>query len=390
MKVILCHNYYRLPGGEDQVFLDECWLLEQFGHQVVQFEKHNSEIDRMGKMAVVRSTIWNSKVRIELDDLIANTKPDIVHFHNTFPLISVSAYAAAKKHNVPVVQTLHSFRMICPGSTLMRDGKICEKCVGKTFALPSVAHGCYRGSKLASGVVAARNAIHRLGGTWKKNVNKFIALTDHSRDLFVKAGVPAHQIVVKPNFVRPDPGQRNSEGEYAIFVGRLSHEKGVGVLLDAWQKQGCTTPLVIVGDGPMRDLVKDAAAENSIISYLGQIPFKQVLKKIRDSKLLIMPSVWYETFGRTMIEAFATGVPVIASNIGAMKEVVTNELTGLHFEAGSAQDLASKIRLLSADDKLRARLGNAGRQQYVEKFTAEKNYDLLMNIYDQAKTSVVK
>lgn len=390
MKVILCHDFYRLPGGEDQVFLDECWLLEKYGHQVVRYEKHNSKIKTMGNLDVARSTIWNSKVRTELDELITDTRPDIIHFHNTFPLISASAYAAAKKHNVPVVQTLHSFRMICPGSTLIRDGKICEKCVGKTLALPSIAHACYRDSKLMSGVVAARNAIHRLFGTWKNNVSRFIALTDHSRDLFVRAGLPADKIVVKPNFVRPDPGQRVAEGDYAIFVGRLSREKGIEVLLNAWQKQGCSVPLVIVGDGPLRESVNQAAAANSNITYLGQLPFEQVLEKIRDSKLLIMPSIWYETFGRTMIEAFAAGVPVIASNLGAMKEIVTDGLTGLHFEVGSAEDLTTKIKTLFGDDKLRRRLGNAARQTYVEKFTAEKNYELLMNIYDQANYSVVK
>ena len=386
MKVIMCHDYYRLPGGEDQVFLDESWLLEKFGHQVVRYEKHNSDIDKMGKLGVARSTIWNSEVRTELDQLIMETKPDIVHFHNTFPLISASAYSAAKKHNVPVVQTLHNFRTICPGSTLVRDGKVCEKCVGKTIAWPSVAHSCYRESKLMSGVVAARNAINRVGGIWKNKVAKFIALTNHSRDLFVSGGLPAEKVFVKPNFVRPDPGQRVSEGECAIYVGRLSHEKGIHVLLDAWQKHGCKTPLVIVGDGPLRDFVAAAAAENSNIRCLGHLPFEKVLEKIRDSKLLIMPSIWYETFGRTTIEAFAAGVPVVASNIGAMKELVTDGLTGLHFDVGSAEDLAKQVQSISNDQPLRIRMGNRARQEYLEKFTAEKNYDLLMNIYDQAKS----
>lgn len=386
MKVIMCHNYYRQPGGEDQVFYDECWLLEKFGHQVVRYEKHNSEIDKLGKRGVAQSTIWNSAVRIELDELVAESKPDIVHFHNTFPLISPSAYSAAKKHRVPVIQTLHNFRIFCPGSTLVREGKICEKCVTKTFAWPSVAHGCYRESRPMTGIVAARNAIHRIRGTWSNQVGKLIALTEHSRGLFVKAGFPEEHICVKPNFVRPDPGPRDQPGESAIFVGRLSREKGIHVLLDAWTKHNCNIPLAIVGDGPLSDMVISAAAENPRIQWLGQLAFDQVLEKIRDSKMLIMPSVWYETFGRAVIEAFAAGVPVVASNVGAMKELVSDGLTGLHFEVGSPEDLADKVRKLAGNNEMSDQLGNHARQEFIDKFSADKNYEILMDIYDQAKS----
>ena len=225
-------------------------------------------------------------------------RPDVVHFQNTFPLISLAAYDAVKKRNVPVVQTLHNFRMICPGSTLFRRSMICEKCVNKVFAWPSIIHDCYRDSKTATGMVMAHNVFHRMRGTWANKVDVFIALTDHSRDLFVRAGLPEDKIVVKPNFVRPDPGPGAGDGEYAVFVGRLSREKGIEVLLDAWQSRQCQIPLVIIGDGPLREQVVAAAAETSDIQWLGQLPFEDVLKRIRQAKLLVMPSIWYETFGR--------------------------------------------------------------------------------------------
>ncbi len=181
MKVLLAHNFYRLPGGEDQVFFDEAWLLEQHGHTVARYEKRNSDIDSMGKLDLAKSTVWNTQVMREMDELIGDFKPDVVHFHNTFPLISPSAYVAAKRHGVPVVQTLHNFRMICPGSTLIRDGKICQKCIQKSLAWPAIQHKCYRDSRLATSIVAARNAFHKARRTWITNVDAFITLTAHSR-----------------------------------------------------------------------------------------------------------------------------------------------------------------------------------------------------------------
>ncbi len=386
MKILMCHNYYKLPGGEDQVFHDEGWLLEKHGHTVVRFQKHNSEIERLGKLEMARRTISNSGARIELEQLIDNANPDLLHFHNTFPLISPDAYRAAKSRSLPVVQSLHNFRMICPGSTLFRNGGVCEKCTNRYFAWPAIIHGCYRNSRSANAIVAIRNAYHWIRGSWSKDVDVFIALTSHSRDVFVAAGLPKSKIVVKPNFVRPDPGQRAREGAGAVYVGRLSPEKGIGVLLDAWLEQQCSIPLTIIGDGPMRDQVSAAVAENSRIRWLGQLPFESVLEKIRDSQMLIMPSIWYETFGRSMIEAFAAGVPVIASDIGAMREVVSDGQNGLYFRAGDAKDLADKILFLIQNDEFRITMGNNARREFVGKFSAEKNYELLMHIYDQAKS----
>jgi glycosyltransferase involved in cell wall biosynthesis len=382
MRVLLSHNFYQEPGGEDQVFFDEAWLLEQHGHTVLRYEKRNSEIEKMGKWGLARSAIWNGQVVQELDDLMLEFKPDIVHFHNTFPLISPAAYVAVKRHDVPVVQTLHNFRMICPAATLVRDGKICQKCTGKTLAWPAIQHKCYRNSRAATSLVVASNAFHKMRRTWIKNVDAFITLTDHSRRVFAESGIPEKKLTIKPNFVRPDPGVSKEAGEYAIFVGRLSHEKGIDVLLEAWGgSDPCTVPLVIVGDGPMRESVAKLAAENPLVSWLGQLPFDNVLSRIREAKMLLMPSIWFETFGRTMIEAFASGIPVVASNIGAMQEIVIDGYNGFHFQVGSASDLLAKVTSLDGDSQLRSEMGKQARRTFLNQYSMARNYDLLIDIY---------
>ncbi|MEM9411915.1 MAG: glycosyltransferase family 4 protein [Planctomycetota bacterium] len=384
MKVIVCHNFYAFPGGEDQVYRDETWLLEQHGHEVIRFEKRNAEIDRMNKFDVARSTIWNPQTHNELTSLVEKVQPNLIHFHNTFPLISSSGLSAAKLRSVPVVQTLHNFRAICPGATLYRKSKICDRCIGKKFPWPSVMHGCYRKSRLMSGILSMGNAANFLRGTWRKDVDQFIALTRHSRDIFIRGGIDENKISVKPNFVQSDPGLKKSDGKGAIFVGRLSPEKGLDVLLEAWMQHNPNTELTIVGDGPLRDKVNSASISCSQISYRGQLPFGEVLQKIRESSMLIMPSVWFETFGRTTIEAFATGTPVIASKLGAMQELVTHGVTGLHFEPGCAKDLVDKVHLLASSDELRKKIGDRARIEYEKKYSPEKNYDLLMSIYERA------
>lgn len=378
-----------MPGGEDHVYRDEGWLLEHNGHEVVRYERNNQTIDQFGSLELAKTTIWSRESFRAISDLIRLHRPDIAHFHNTFPLISASAYYAAHRAGVPVVQSMHSFRTVCPGTALLRDHAICEKCVGKRFAWPAVVHKCYRNDRKASAVTAISNAFHHLRGTWRNHVDRFIALTNHSRDKLIEGGVDQRRIAVKPNFVRPDPGchdpgRLESRGEGAIFVGRLVPEKGIETLLAAWKMLGHDRPLQIVGDGPLRDLVLKAQEENQAIRWLGQLPFDQVLAAIGNARFLAFPSIWYETFGRSMIEAFATGTPVIASDIGSMRELVTDEHTGLHFRAGDPADLAAKAKRLFEDDDLFRNLGAAARKEFEQKFSAEKNYPMLMDIYEQA------
>ncbi len=384
MKILLCHNFYQQPGGEDHVYRDEGWLLERFGHEVIRFERDNHDIDQASRLATAQATLWSHDSYREITRLIRKHRPDVAHFHNTFPLISPSGYYAAQRCGVPVVQTMHNFRTICPGSTLLREHTVCEKCIRKTFAWPGVMHKCYRNSRGASVITALSAGVHRLGGTWNRCISRYIALTQHSRERFIASGLQPEMVAVKPNFVRPDPGVFPAVNREAVFVGRLSIEKGIDTLLDAWDILGSSITLKIIGDGPMRQRVLEAQKNNAAIEWLGQLPYDQVLKRVGEARTLICPSIWYETFGRTMIEAFATGTPVIASNLGSMLELVSDGVNGLHFQSGDAGDLAAKVVSLFQKDREYDQMCRAARSEFELKYTADRNYDILMNIYHQA------
>ena len=343
MKILAVHNRYQRPGGEDQVFVDETALLEARGHRVVRCEVHNDQVEHMNRLTLAKDTVWNTSAYRELGALIRRERPDVAHFHNTLPLVSPAGYYAARAEGVPVVQTLHNYRLLCPVSLFFRDGRVCEDCMGKTVPWPGVVHGCYRGSRAASGVIATMLTVHRALRTWTEMVDVYVALTEFARNKFVEGGLPAGKIVVKPNFVAPDPGPGQGGGGYALFVGRLAPEKGTGTMLDAWDRLGTGFPLKIVGDGPLKDRVAGAAAGRSNVELLGHRPVADVHALMREADMLIFPSEWYETFGRVAAEAFAAGTPVVAADIGAVAELVEHGRTGLKFRPGDPEDLAAQV-----------------------------------------------
>src|SRR5437773_765730 len=227
MKILVVHNYYKQAGGEDQCVAAEVEMLQAHGHEVTQYVLHNDAIDRMSRLEVATRTIWSRRAYREIRELIHSHRPEIAHFNNTFPLISPAAYYAARAEKVGVVQTLHNFRLLCPNALFFRAGRVCEDCLGKSIPWPGVVHKCYRGSRAASATTAAMLAVHRMLGTWREAVDTYIALTDFGRQKFIEGGLPPEKIAVKPNFVHPDPGPGAGTGGYAIFVGRLSEEKGL-------------------------------------------------------------------------------------------------------------------------------------------------------------------
>jgi len=384
MKILLCHNHYRQPGGEDQSFAAEARLLESHGHDLLRFTLSNDTIQRMSYWDVSRCTVWNRQVYRRLRALIRRERPQVMHCTNTFPLISPAAYYAARAEGVAVVQSLRNYRLLCPNALFLRSGRICEDCLGKAVAWPGVLHGCYRQNRPATAVVAAMLAIHRAMKTWTRTVSLYFTPTEFARQKCIEGGLPAEQIAVKPNFVHPDPTPGAGRGGYAVFVGRLSGEKGIDTLLAAWSRLPEAVGLKIVGDGPLANRVRRAAADDARIEWLGRRPPAEVLSIVGDALCLVMPSVWYETFGRTIIEAFAKGTPVVASRLGAMAELVDHGRTGLHVEPGDPGELALKVRQLLASPLERAAMGAAARQEYERKFTAEPNYHMLMTIYEQA------
>ena len=388
MRILQCHNFYQFPGGEDQVFHDESWLLKTNGHNVFHYLRDNRDIETMSRIELARATIWNTQTVTDLKKLIQEVSPELIHFHNTFPLISTSAYHVAKRFGIPIVQTLHNYRLMCPSGTLFREGKECHSCVNRTLAIPGIIHKCYRSDRKVTAVAATATAIQRSIKRSLDLVDRFIALSETTRQQFEKAGIPASKIVVKPNFVRPQPPTALPKGNHAVFVGRLTHEKGITTLLDAWQQHAGQAlraiPLRIIGQGPLATEVERVAAAHEHISYLGQLTHSEVMREIGTARLLIFPSIWPEPFGRSMIEAFATGTPVVASTAGSIPEIVQHEVNGLHFKPGSSTDLQQQVTRIFNDQELHARTSEAARHTYEKRYTAELNHDLLMRTYAEA------
>jgi glycosyltransferase involved in cell wall biosynthesis len=379
MTILIAHNRYQQAGGEDQVFAAEAALLEGKGHRIIRYEEDNARIGNRASVGAAVNAIWSSKSAHALQALVRLHKPDVVHFHNTFPLISPAAYYAVQREGVPVVQTLHNFRLLCPGATLFRDGTVCEECVEARSLRPAMAHKCYRGSRPATAAVASMLAVHRLAGTWLLKVDWYIALSEFARQKFIVGGLPEERIVVKPNFVSPDPGVGGGTGGYALFVGRLSAEKGISVLTEAWRELPDIS-LVVAGDGPMAGTEWPQG-----VSWIGRQPREKILDLMRNARVLIFPSIWYECAPMTIIEAFACGLPVIASELGSVAEIVEDGRTGLLFRPGDAKDLAQKVRTVFDRPNDFENMRSVARTQYELRYSAEENYSQLMGIYGAAQ-----
>jgi glycosyltransferase involved in cell wall biosynthesis len=391
LKIILVHNSYQQPGGEDVAFEQERKLLEDAGQTVVTYRRSNYEVEQFSgasRLALIQRTIWSNGTYKEFSRLLREEKPDLVHVHNTFMMISPSIYSACREAGVPVVQTLHNYRLLCPATNLFRDGKVCEECVDHTL-LRGVFHGCYRESRAATATTALMLAVHRALGTWQDKVDAYIATTEFARQKFVAGGLPANRVHVKSNFLDNDPGPKSEVGNYALFVGRLSPEKGGDILLEAWERLSLPIPLQIIGDGPMREELETRVAQGGLshVQFRGQLPRPEVIDAIKKSRFVIVPSQCYENFPVTIAEAFACGTAVICSRHGGLKEIVTDQCTGLHFTPGEPADLAAKTHWAWMHAAQMEEMGRAARLEYETRYTAEKNYTILAGIYAQVVSS---
>jgi glycosyltransferase involved in cell wall biosynthesis len=384
--ILLVHNRYLHSGGEDAVFLQESDLLRRHGHDVVEYVEDNRRIDEIGRPAAAVRSVWSSGTRSRLRDLIRRERPTVVHFHNTFPLISPSAYWACRETGTPVIQTLHNYRLLCAAALFFRSGRPCEDCVGKRLLWPGVLHACYRGSRLQTAGVTIMLETHRILGTWRNKVDLFIALSEFSRRKFIEGGIAEELIAVKPNFVHPDPGGGRAEGDFALFVGRLATEKGIRVLLDGWLNLS-RVPLAICGDGPMRELVDRFARSRppGTVRVYGARTRQEVFDMMKRARFLMFPSTCYENFPLVIAEAFACGLPVISTDIGAAAEIVDHGRTGVHFKSGDPHDLAAAVQRLWDRPRETRMMGAEARTEFLSKFTAEANYALLMNLYSRAR-----
>jgi glycosyltransferase involved in cell wall biosynthesis len=389
MRVLLAHNFYRssAPSGEDTVYREERALLESRGVEVIPYERHSDELNDAGPLRLARSAFesaWSRASQRDIAGLIRRTQPTIAHFHNTFPLISPSVYAACRSAGIPIVQTLHNFRLICPGAMLFRDGQPCEECIDRSL-LQSVRHRCYRDSVPATAAVARSIALNRRRGT-PALISRYIALTEFARGRFAAGGLPADRIVVKPNGLNQSVLPGAGQGGYVVYVGRLSAEKGLRVLLQAWR----TLPRIrlrIVGDGPLRDeLERQAGAEQLSVEFMGRLSRQELPAIVGDAAAAIVPSLWYEGFPMVVVEAFASGTPVIASRLGSLAEIVHDGANGALFTPGDAAALAATVARVLANADALAAMRQRARRDFDEHYCADANYRRLRAIYSEAQS----
>lgn len=380
-RILAIHNYFRNRGGEDVVFDTETALLESAGHEVIRYTLHNDQIAENSPLRLARTTLWNAQAESDTKRLIRSSQPHIAHIHNAFPLASVSTYHALRSSDVPTVQTLHDYRFFCMNGLLFRENAVCELCLQRGLQLPGVLHRCYRNNRAASAVALLINLTHRMFGTWSRTVDTFIALTELSRQKYIQAGILEHKITVKANCVFPAPAVGSGSGGYALFVGRLSPEKGIDMLLSAWKSLGSSGVLRIIGDGPMEPQVRMAAANTPSIQYLGWLDSRAVIEAMQQAQCLVVPSIWNEGLPRVIVEAFACGLPVITGNIGNTALLVRDGETGRLCRAGDPLDLADKLRLMFDAPTAWGRMRSTCRQEFELRYNPELNLRTLEDIY---------
>ncbi|PNY79785.1 glycosyltransferase family 4 protein [Deinococcus koreensis] len=381
MKILLVHNFYQQAGGEDVVFEAERSMLVAAGHTVETYTVSNDDLKHVPALKMAIRTVWNAEAARTLAELVRRQNIDVVHFHNTFPMLSPAVYQAVRAAGAAAVQTLHNYRLVCANALLYRDDRPCEDCLG-VLPWPAIKHRCYRESLAASATVAGTQVLHRVFRTYQREIDAYIALTSFARHKFIEGGLPPELLHVKPNFLDEDPGVGSGGGGYALFIGRLTPEKGIRTLLKAWENPGHALPLKILGHGPLAPEVEAAARLSPGIEWLGQRPRSEVMRLAGEAECLVFPSEWYEGFPMTIVEAFAVGLPVIASRVGALPEIVESGRTGLHFAPGDAESLKAAVGSMTTEKRA---LWSAGaRAEFEHRYTRPQNILELMSIYHTA------
>lgn len=387
MRILQVQSSSRTRGGADDVMDAEAALLRSGGHDVDQL-RYEPVGDSAGPREAL-AVVWNRRAAQEVADRVRRLAPDVVHVHSPYPLLSPAVFRAANRAGAATVTTLHSYRLVCVVGTCLRDGAVCEDCVGKTVKYPGVLHRCYHDSRAASAAMALSLATHRVTRTFSRDVHRYLALTGFARDLLVRDGYPADRIGIAPNSVA-DPGAPSAGAPaaddgplgYAVFLGRFVPEKGMATLLAAWE--GIDVPLKIAGDGPGRAEVEQAAAENPAVQYLGWLDAEAQHRLLAGAGLLVFPSTWYEGQPLVLLQAMAHGVPVVSSDLPNIEETTVGRGGGMSFATGDATALARAVTRLAADPAEARRLGAAGRAAYLMHHTPERALDRLVEQYDAA------
>jgi glycosyltransferase involved in cell wall biosynthesis len=386
MRILLVHNYYQSssPSGEDVVFDNERQLLESAGHEVICYSRRNDDISSsiLERAAAAGSLFWSLRSYREISALIKKHQPQVAHFHNTFPLISTSAYAACRDNLLPVVQTLHNYRLICPSGLLLRNGRPCEKCIGNQM-LPAIQHACYRQSRIGTALVAGMLNINRALGTYERNVDRYVCLTEGARQRFIRGGLPPEKLLIKPNVLRDAPGIGSGDGGYALYVGRLTSEKGVTSLVDSWRQMNY--PLKIAGDGALRTILEQTCRTSGAqIEFLGFRSRDEITTLMQRASLLIIPSECYEGFPMTVLEGLATGTPLLVSALGALDELVQAPEHGYKFKAGDPDNLREKATALLANTDRLQTMRLANRALFDRRYSLKQSIGNLEHVYQEA------
>lgn len=390
MRILLAHNYYAsaTPSGENQVVKTEAEFLLIAGDDVHAFTRQSDDIRGKGVVGVIQgalATPWNPWMAKAIRGKVDEFKPDVVHVHNTFPLLSPAIFHAIGKRAARVL-TLHNYRLFCPAAIPMRDGQVCTECLDKRSPMPSMIHGCYRGSRTATLPLAFSVGLHRALGTWTTQVDAFICLSEFQRELMIEAGLPREKVHVKPNFYpgNPDVVAWPERKPYVVFAGRLTAEKGVISLLRAWQSWGAAAPeLRLVGDGELRPEL-ERMATGLPVRFLGQLSAEEAQAQIAGARLLMLSSECFEGFPMVVREAFAFGTPAAVSDLGPLPSIVLHGKSGIVFQPANPQSLLQEVRTAWETPGLLERLGQGARAEFEGKYTEEANYATLMEIYRKA------
>lgn len=388
--IMVVHNRYQQRAGEDAEVDAEVAILESHGHRVIRFLVDNRSIRTAGPAAQARlaiETIWSRRAARQIAAEVRRHRPQIVHVHNTLPLLSPAIYASLAEAGAAIVQSIHNYRFVCPSANLFRDGHDCTDCVGRRLALPAVVHACYRDSRAQSGIVAAMLVAGRLSGAWRSQIDVFIAPSRTVAAAIAGPEVPAGRIVVKPNCLMTDPGSGGSgpREDAFLYAGRLAPEKGIETIVNAWPRLAGTHSVCrIAGSGPLDGDLARAAASEPRLEALGTLDRPALFAEMRRARALIFPSIWREPFGLTIIEAFASGTPVIAARLGAPAEIVDEGVTGLLFTPGDPTELAASIDWASGHPAEMAEMGQEARRTYEERYTAGRAYQGLLDVYRSA------
>lgn len=387
MRILSVHNYYKFRGGEDVSRDLEAAMLRKRGHTVLDHVIDNAEITRRIPLSVGFRAVWSPRDHAAVRNLIRRHGIQIVKVDNFFPLISPSIHNAAWQEGIPLVQLVRDYRLICPEGRFIHNETICQRCSTRSFPFPSLIHGCYRSSRIQTAAIVGMLATHKLLRTWSKAVTAYVAVSDFVKRILLENRFPADRVFVKPDFV-PDIEAGQSNGDYALFVGRLSPEKGLSTVLDAWRCMTPRMPLKIVGDGPLRSQVQQAADAIPEVQYLGLRPIQDVLAIMGGARVLLFPSICYESFGRTIVEAFAKNLPVIASRLGNVDSMVEEYRTGLKYAPGNPKDLLEKISWMRNHPREWQEMRETCRSTYLANYTEERNYAILMEVFDVVLASL--